>query len=101
MEMINSKRVLQVCCIAILVLLAFVGLGPAKWQPRSGLGWGIDHFAGLLHYHSDVLPRLASAARGWGSARDLRWGSARDLRGTAGLGGGVQRSGSRGGGYYC
>jgi len=48
MEMINSKRVLQVCCIAILVLLAFVGLGPAKWQPRSGLGWEIDHFAGYF-----------------------------------------------------
>ena len=48
MEMINSKRVLQVCCIAILVLLAFVRLGPAKWQPRSGLGWEIDHFAGYF-----------------------------------------------------
>ena len=48
MEMMNIKRVLQVCCIAILVLLAFVGLGPAKWQPRSGLGWEIDHFAGYF-----------------------------------------------------
>ena len=27
-------------------MLAFVGLGPATWQPRSGLGWEIDHFVG-------------------------------------------------------
>ena len=40
------QRVLKVCCVAGLVVLAFVGLGPATWQPRSGLGWEIDHFAG-------------------------------------------------------
>jgi VanZ family protein len=40
------QRVLKVCCVAGLVVLAFVGLGPAAWQPRSGLGWEIDHFAG-------------------------------------------------------
>ena len=42
----NIHRVLKVCCVAGLVVLAFVGLGPATWQPRSGLGWEIDHFAG-------------------------------------------------------
>ena len=42
----NVQRVLKVCCVAGLVVLAFVGLGPATWQPRSGLGWEIDHFAG-------------------------------------------------------
>jgi len=42
----NVRRVLKVCCVAGLVVLAFVGLGPATWQPRSGLGWEIDHFAG-------------------------------------------------------
>ena len=40
------RRVLQTCCIVGLVVLAFVGLGPATWQPRSGLGWEIDHFVG-------------------------------------------------------
>jgi VanZ family protein len=38
--------VLKFCCVAGLVVLAFIGLGPAAWQPRSGLGWAIDHFAG-------------------------------------------------------
>jgi hypothetical protein len=45
---INIQCVLKVCCLAALVLLILVGLGPAKWQPRSGLGWEIDHFAGYL-----------------------------------------------------
>lgn len=45
---INIRRILKVCCVAALVVLVFVGLGPPKWQPRSGLGWEIDHFAGYL-----------------------------------------------------
>jgi hypothetical protein len=40
------RRALQICCVIGLVVLAFVGLGPATWQPRSGLGWEIDHFVG-------------------------------------------------------
>src|SRR5436190_2566953 len=40
------RRVLQTCCLVGLLVLAFVGLGPATWQPRSGLGWEIDHFVG-------------------------------------------------------
>jgi hypothetical protein len=42
------KRTLKVCCVAALVVVAFFGLGPSKWQPRSGLGWEIDHFAGYF-----------------------------------------------------
>jgi hypothetical protein len=42
------KQVLKGCCLAVLVLLVFVGLGPARWQPRSGLGWEIDHFVGYF-----------------------------------------------------
>jgi VanZ family protein len=34
--------------VTALVLLVFVALGPAKWQPRSGLGWEIDHFVGYF-----------------------------------------------------
>jgi VanZ family protein len=36
------------CCIAALVFLVFVGLGPENWQPRSGLGWEVDHFVGYF-----------------------------------------------------
>jgi VanZ family protein len=30
------------------VFLVFLALGPATWQPRSGLGWEIDHFVGYF-----------------------------------------------------
>ena len=39
---------LKACCVAALVLLAFAALGPAKWQPRTGLGWQIDHVVGYF-----------------------------------------------------
>ena len=44
----NGPAIWRGCCIAALVLLVFVGLGPANWQPRSGLGWEIDHFVGYF-----------------------------------------------------
>ena len=47
-EIVNAKAVLKFACIAILVILAFVGLGPATWQPRSGYGWELDHFVGYF-----------------------------------------------------
>src|SRR5215831_15876733 len=42
------KSMFKVCSVAVLILLIFVALGPLKWQPRSGLGWEIDHFAGYF-----------------------------------------------------
>src|SRR6516165_11134953 len=42
------KRILKVCCVAALVLVVLIGLGPSKWQPRSGLGWEIGHFVGYF-----------------------------------------------------
>jgi hypothetical protein len=42
------KLMLKVCCVAALVLLAFIALGPAAWTPRSGLGWEVDHFVGYF-----------------------------------------------------
>ena len=42
------KRVLKIFCLAVVFVLTFVALGPARWQPRSGLGWEIDHFAGYF-----------------------------------------------------
>ena len=47
-NLMTMQRTLRRCCIAVLVLLVFVGLGPANWQPRSGLGWEIDHFVGYF-----------------------------------------------------
>ena len=45
---ITTRRVLQACSIAVLVLLVFVALAPQKFVPRSGLGWEIDHFVGYF-----------------------------------------------------
>jgi hypothetical protein len=45
-DLMTMQRILRGCCIAGLVLLVGIGLGPANWQPRSGLGWEIDHFVG-------------------------------------------------------
>jgi VanZ family protein len=39
---------LKLSSAAILVLLAIMALGPENWQPRSGLGWEFDHFAGYF-----------------------------------------------------
>jgi hypothetical protein len=46
----SNKPVIKVCSMATLVLLVFVALGPAKWIPRSGLGWQIDHFVGYFAF---------------------------------------------------
>ena len=40
----TTKLVLKVSSVAALVLVVFVALGPAEWQPRSGIGFEIDHF---------------------------------------------------------
>jgi VanZ family protein len=42
------QRALRVCCVAALIIFVIVALGPAKWQPRSGFGWEIDHFVGYF-----------------------------------------------------
>ena len=39
---------LKFCSVAILVLLVIIALGPAKWQPRTGLGWQVEHFLGYF-----------------------------------------------------
>src|SRR5262249_7916524 len=44
----NTKPAMKVCCLAALVVLVFIGLGPGKWQPRTGLGWEFDHFFGYF-----------------------------------------------------
>jgi VanZ family protein len=44
----SIKLTSKVCSVAVLFLLVFAALGPAKWIPRSGLGWQIDHFVGYF-----------------------------------------------------
>ena len=44
----SIKFILKVCSVAVLFLLVLAALGPAKWIPRSGLGWQIDHFVGYF-----------------------------------------------------
>jgi VanZ family protein len=39
---------LKFSSVAVLILLAIMALGPENWQPRSGLGWEFDHFAGYF-----------------------------------------------------
>ena len=39
---------LKFCSVAAIALLVFAHLGPAKWQPRTGLGWQLDHFLGYF-----------------------------------------------------
>ena len=39
---------MKFCGVAVIVLLVIAALGPAKWQPRTGLGWEIEHFAGYF-----------------------------------------------------
>jgi VanZ family protein len=36
------------CSVVVIALLVILALGPASWQPRSGLGWEIDHFVGYF-----------------------------------------------------
>jgi VanZ family protein len=39
---------MRFCSVAIMVLLVIAALGPAKWTPRTALGWQIDHFLGYF-----------------------------------------------------
>ena len=45
------------CSIAAMVLLVFAHLCPAKWKPRTGLGWPIDHF--LAYFAVTLIVYLA------------------------------------------
>jgi hypothetical protein len=38
----------KVGCVPIIVLLVIAALGPAKWAPRTALGWQFDHFTGYF-----------------------------------------------------
>jgi VanZ family protein len=38
----------KICSLVIIVLLVVAALGPAKWAPRTELGWQFDHFIGYF-----------------------------------------------------
>jgi VanZ family protein len=42
------RAFLKLSSVAVVILLAIMALGPENWQPRSGLGWEFDHFAGYF-----------------------------------------------------
>ena len=42
------KSTAKFCSVAALALLVVAALGPADWQPRTGLGYQIDHFLGYF-----------------------------------------------------
>ena len=46
METEWMRFVIKCCSVAALVLLVIVALSPVRWQPRTGLGWEIQHFVG-------------------------------------------------------
>jgi hypothetical protein len=45
---VNARSALKLCCVAALGVLVVLGLGPEHLQPRSGLGWRVDHFVGYI-----------------------------------------------------
>src|SRR5215467_11751227 len=38
----------KVCSLVMIVLLVIAALGPAKWAPRTELGWRFDHLIGYF-----------------------------------------------------
>ena len=44
----RMRAFLKFSSVAVLILLVFMALGPETWQPRSGFGWELDHFAGYF-----------------------------------------------------
>ena len=42
------EKFLKFCSVAAVALLVFAHLGPANWQPRTGLGWQTEHLLGYF-----------------------------------------------------
>jgi len=45
---VKMRSFMKFASVAAMVLVVIVALGPEKWQPRTGLGWQIDHFVGYF-----------------------------------------------------
>ena len=65
------RLMLKVCSVAALIVLVVFALGPAKWTPRSGLGFEFDHFVGYFFFTLLFCLSLAATTRGRGSPRGL------------------------------
>src|SRR6476646_8418012 len=39
---------MKFCSVAVVVLVVIIALGPAKYQPRTGLGFQAEHFLGYF-----------------------------------------------------
>ena len=44
------RFVIKWCSVAALILVVVVALGPTRWQPRTSLGWEIEHFVGYFAF---------------------------------------------------
>ena len=44
----NIKSIARFCSLAVIVFIVITGLGPAQWQPRTSLGWELDHVVGYF-----------------------------------------------------
>ncbi len=42
------KLIARICAVVAIISVVIFALGPEQWQPRSGLGWGFDHFFGYF-----------------------------------------------------
>jgi VanZ family protein len=45
---LTIKAIAKFCSIAAIVPVVIAGLGPAQWQPRTSLGWELDHVLGYF-----------------------------------------------------
>ena len=74
------RLMLKACSVAALIVLVGFALGPAKWTPRSGLGFEFDHFVGsssrAFGSPSEASPARHRPARGcpWNPA--MKWSAA-------------------------
>jgi hypothetical protein len=44
----NMRTFMKFASVAVMVLVVIAALGPESWQPRTSLGWQIDHFLGYF-----------------------------------------------------
>ena len=59
-------------CVAALVAVIFVGLGPLEMAAALETWLGDRPFCRLFRYHLDVLAGVATAIRSWGGPRRIR-----------------------------
>jgi VanZ family protein len=45
---VKARLATRIFSVAVLAAVVITALGPAKWQPRTMLGWEIDHFIGYF-----------------------------------------------------